>query len=201
MNALKYSIAFSFILAVHFVQGQEVEPTGPLSIQQEFETIERKSTNYKSNGGIRYKVIRVSALEQIKAQIADSLTTSSQTINQLQNVITKHEKEVSALKSELDGTTRNLRAVSDEKDLMSLFGINMSKGTYKLIMAALILLLLLSLGLFVYKYRNGNFLTKQAKLALADVEQEFEQHRRRSLEREQKISRQLQDELNRNKKG
>ncbi|MEX0314527.1 MAG: tRNA (guanine-N1)-methyltransferase, partial [Allomuricauda sp.] len=60
--------------------------------------------------------------------------------------------------------------------------------------------LLLFLLLFIYRFRNSNVLTSQAKEALADLEKEFEEHRRRALEREQKISRQLQDELNKNKK-
>jgi len=54
---------------------------------------------------------------------------------------------------------------------------------------------------FIYRFKNSNFLTQQAKSALTDVEAEFEQHRRRSLEREQKISRELQDVINKNKKG
>ena len=82
---------------------------------------------------------------------------------------------------------------------MSFFGALVSKGTYKLILWGIILGLMLFLLFFIYKYRNSNFLTHQAKTALADLEKEYEQHRRRSLEREQKISRQLQDELNRQK--
>ncbi len=59
--------------------------------------------------------------------------------------------------------------------------------------------LLVFLILFVYKFKNSNALTQSAKAALADVEEEFEQHRRRALEREQKISRKLQDEINKKK--
>ncbi|MEM9868666.1 MAG: tRNA (guanine-N1)-methyltransferase, partial [Bacteroidota bacterium] len=64
----------------------------------------------------------------------------------------------------------------------------------------IIAILTLLLFLFIYKFRNSNFLTQQAKTALADLEKEYEDHRRRALEREQKISRRLQDELNKQKK-
>jgi hypothetical protein len=42
--------------------------------------------------------------------------------------------------------------------------------------------------------------TKEAKRKLEDIETEFEDHRRIALEREQKVRRQLQDEINKNKK-
>ena len=76
----------------------------------------------------------------------------------------------------------------------------LGKGTYKAIMWAIVAGLLLLLILFIYKFRNSNFLTQQAKVALADLEKEYEDHRRKALEREQKVSRRLQDELNKNKK-
>ena len=44
-------------------------------------------------------------------------------------------------------------------------------------------------------------LTQEAKTSLDELEIEYEEHRRRALEREQKISRQYQDEINKNKKA
>ena len=41
--------------------------------------------------------------------------------------------------------------------------------------------------------------TKAAKKSLEDTELEFEEHRRVALEREQKVRRQLQDEINKQK--
>jgi uncharacterized membrane protein len=84
---------------------------------------------------------------------------------------------------------------------MSFFGIQVSKITYNLILWTIIGALLLFLLLFIYKYRRSNVLTQEAKVKLADVEAEYEDHRRKALEREQKISRQLQDEINKYKKG
>jgi hypothetical protein len=63
------------------------------------------------------------------------------------------------------------------------------------IIAALFALLLF----FIYKFKNSNTLTRQAKFKLEEVESEFEEHRRIALEREQKVRRQLQDEINKNK--
>ena len=42
-------------------------------------------------------------------------------------------------------------------------------------------------------------LTKQAQENLITVEEEFEAHRKKALEREQKLRRQLQDEVNKHR--
>jgi len=44
-------------------------------------------------------------------------------------------------------------------------------------------------------------LTQEAKAKLDDLEAEYEDHRRKALEREQRISRQLQDEINKYRKS
>ena len=76
----------------------------------------------------------------------------------------------------------------------------MSKTSYSLIMWLLIIVLLALLILFIYKFNNSNSVTRIAKNNLADIEEEFEEHRRYALEREQKVRRQLQDELNKQKR-
>jgi hypothetical protein len=53
--------------------------------------------------------------------------------------------------------------------------------------------------IFTYRFRASNAITKEAKIKLAETEQEFEEHRKRALEREQQVRRKLQDEINKNK--
>ena len=56
------------------------------------------------------------------------------------------------------------------------------------------------LMIFITKFKRSNSVTIQTKLTLKEVETEFEEHRKIALEREQKVRRQLQDELNKQKK-
>ena len=82
---------------------------------------------------------------------------------------------------------------------MSLFGMQMRKAGYSALMWSFIAILLALLLLFIYKFRNSNIITKQAKKSLEDTEREFDEHRSIALEREQKVRRQLQDEINKQK--
>ena len=179
---------------------EETSDDQDMTLKGQFEDMERKSTNYRSGNGIPYEVIKLSSLNEIKKNIFDSISTANASIKELTATIAANKAEIEDLNAKLQDTTNKLNTVTTEKDSVSFFGAQISKGTYKFILWSIIFALLLFLLLFIYKFRNSNFLTSQAKTALADLEQEYEDHRRRALEREQKISRQLQDELNKQKK-
>jgi len=55
------------------------------------------------------------------------------------------------------------------------------------------------LFLFIYRFNASNRITREVKAKLSETEHEFEEHRKRALEREQKVMRKLQDEINKNK--
>lgn len=197
---LLFVALFSLFFQWQIVQAQDSPSLDEGSIEEQFQTLEKKSGNYRANG-IRYEVIKLFELNKLKKNVFDSLATANKTIAELEKTIAQNRSEINALNAKLEETTKNLNETRAEKDSMSFFGAMVSKGTYKLIMGILLFVLLLSLLFFIYRFRKSNYLTQQAKTALADLEEEYEQHRRRALEREQKISRQLQDELNKNKKS
>lgn len=197
MKHLRILFALTLLISILSVQAQEEESDNTLRGQ--FEELESKSGNYRANG-IQYEVIKLSDLYKTKNNIFDSIETANKTIKDLSATITANDAEIEDLNTKLQETTNKLNAVTEEKDSISFFGAMVSKGTYNFILWSIIFGLLLLLLFFIYRFRNSNFLTQQAKSALADLEEEYQNHRRRALEREQKISRQLQDELNKQKK-
>lgn len=185
-----------------YAQEQEQEELSleksPISGQ--FEYLEKKSGNYRADGK-RYEVVRIIHLNQLRNNVLDTLNASKKQIASLKSTITGHESSINSLNSELKNTSEQLVSVTETKDNMSFFGAKISKGSYSFILWSVIGGLLLLLALFIYKFKNSNVLTVEAKNSLSELEDEFEQHRTRSLEREQRISRQLQDEINKLKKG
>ena len=49
---------------------------------------------------------------------------------------------------------------------------------------------------FIFKFKGSNAHTQEARQKLADVESEYEEYRKKALEKEQKMGRLLQDERN-----
>ncbi|APQ15827.1 tRNA (guanine-N1)-methyltransferase [Maribacter hydrothermalis] len=196
-------VAFLFATTQIFAQDNEADDDklsldqGPISNQ--FDYIAKRSGNYRADG-VRYEVVKETNLFKIRENVLDSIVAMNKKTSELKSTIAEHETTITSLNKKLEETTTNLSSVTEEKDSMSFIGLAVSKGTYNFILWTIIGGLFLLLGLFIYKFRNSNILTQEAKQNLSDLEIEYEDHRRRSLEREQKISRQLQDELNKHKK-
>lgn len=171
---------------------------GPITNQ--FEFIYKKSGNYRSEGK-KYEVVRVPSLNKLRQNVLDSLKVYAVKESELKATISGHETTITDLNNKLGETTKNLAGVTEEKDSMSFLGMLVSKGTYNTILWTIIAGLLGLLIFFIYKFRRSNILTQEAKISLSEVEEEYVDHRRRALEREQKISRQLQDEINKYKKA
>ncbi|MEH6682108.1 MAG: tRNA (guanine-N1)-methyltransferase [Sediminicola sp.] len=169
------------------------------TIKSQFEYLKEESGNYNANG-IRYEVVKFTHIEKLMGNVLDTLSVSNKKFSELKSTIDANEATISSLNQKLEETTNSLAAVSEEKDNMSFLGLMVSKVTYNFILWTIIGGLLLLLLFFIYKFRQSNVLTQEAKAGLSDLEVEYEDHRRRALEREQKISRQLQDEINKHKK-
>ena len=165
------------------------------TIDNQFEYVIRRSNNYQE-----FKVVKKTWLYELKAHTIDSLNAVHKELSDSQAKINNQSNEITQLKSDLTTTKTNLENTINEKDSMALFGLQMSKGGYNALMWTIIAALLAMLLLFVYKFKNSNSITKQAKKALLETEEEYEEYRRNSLEREQKVRRQLQDEINKHKK-
>ena len=196
-------VAFLFVTNHQFAQDAEGEDDklsldeGPISNQ--FDYIAKRSGNYRADG-VRYEVVKETNLFKIRKNVLDSIAAMNKKTSELKSTIAEHETTITSLNKKLEETTTNLSSVTEEKDSMSFIGITVSKGTYNFILWTIIGGLFLLLGLFIYRFRNSNILTQEAKQNLSELEIEYEDHRRRALEREQKISRQLQDEINKQKK-
>lgn len=166
------------------------------TIDNQFEFVIQRSNNYQD-----YKVVKKNWLYTLKSHTIDSLNAVREDLVNTQQVVDQQEKEIQSLKEDLSNTTETLNQTNVEKDSMALFGIQMSKGGYNILMWSIIGVLLILLLFFIYKFKNSNAITRQARLSLAETEEEFEEHRRIALEREQKVRRQLQDEINKQKKS
>ncbi|WP_452600302.1 tRNA (guanine-N1)-methyltransferase [Pontimicrobium sp. MEBiC01747] len=171
------------------------------SINDQFEFIITKSSNWNDERRQSYEVIKRNWVLKLRGNVLDSLKAVHKNLNDTKATVNKQAQEIEKLKTDLSATQGTLDQTNTEKDSMSLFGIQMSKGGYNTLMWSIIGGLFALLLLFIYKFKDSNSITKQAKTTLAETEEQFEEHRRVALEREQKVRRQLQDEINKQKSG
>ncbi|MBL7473700.1 tRNA (guanine-N1)-methyltransferase [Robertkochia sediminum] len=189
--------AFALTLVVSFsvwAQEKEEPSLNDGSIDQQFEYIMTEANNYRN-----YKVVKTAWLNTLKKNTLDSIARLEKELSSSIELTSTQKAEIDGLKEELAGTNEQLTNVTEEKDSISFFGAWIAKPVYKSIMWGIVGVLTLVLLFFIYRFKNANAVTQQAKKSLAELEMEYEEHRRKALEREQKARRQLQDEINKQK--
>jgi hypothetical protein len=182
---MKFKKRTLFLLLTSFVSfGQE-------TLETQFDDIYRTSTTYQT-----YKVINKDKFQLLKLNVLDSLKISKQLVSEKENLLKTEKAIIKKTKATLSKTQQDLEIALNKENSISLFGIQLTKTTYNLTLCGLIAILLLGLLYFIFKFSKSNITTKKAENNLVEVEQEFENHRKKSLEKEQKLRRQLQDEIN-----
>jgi septal ring factor EnvC (AmiA/AmiB activator) len=205
MNYMKSLAAIAFIFLLSFTtSAQTGAEENKLSlnsgtIDNQFEYVIKKSSGWRDERGQQYKVVKINWLYELRAHTIDTLNAVHKNLLDTKTVVSTQNNEIEDLKTSLSKTQTDLENTNNEKNSMSLFGLQMSKTGYNMLMWSVIGALLALLILFIYKFNNSNVVTKEAKLALSEMEEEFEEHRKVALEREQKVRRQLQDEINKQK--
>lgn len=204
MNLIKHALLVILFLISTLTSFSQTKPEEELSlnnstIDNQFEYVLRKSGNFKGTNGQAYEAVKRSMFFTLRAHTIDSLNTLKSKLENSKNTTETQQKEINDLKTKLSSTQSTLEATNSEKNSMSLLGMQMSKTNYNVLMWTIIAALLALFILFVYKFKNSNAVTRDAKKALQEIEDEFDEHRRIALEREQKVRRQLQDEINKQK--
>jgi len=169
------------------------------TINNQFEYVLKKSGNFRGTSGQMYEAVKRSMLITLQAHTNDSLKTIRKDLADTQAIVNTQSKEITNLKANLTNTQSNLDNTNQEKNNMALFGMQMSKTSYNVLMWSIIAGLFALLLLFIYKFKNSNTITRAANTSLSETQEEFEEHRKTALEREQKVRRQLQDEINKQK--
>ncbi|WP_334057086.1 hypothetical protein [Polaribacter sp. P097] len=188
---MKFRIITLLLLITSITISAQEETKEDNSIKGQFDKIYRTSTTYQV-----YKVISKDKYETLKANVLDSLQMSEKVISQKDILLKSERDSIEKLNAELEKTKQELEAALIKENSISLLGLQVSKVTYNLVLWLIIILLALALAFFVFKFTRSHVLTKEAKENLETVEEDFENHRKKSLEREQKLRRQLQDEIN-----
>lgn len=194
-------LSFTFFLLISAaVFGQEEDPNEPKAsldngtIESQFDYLYRKSSSYQE-----YKVVKKTDYQKIKGNVLDSMRALKKDLIDTKKLVEVQGNEIKSLKADLLTTNNNLTAVTKEKDNIQFLSIPMTKSAYNGLLWTIIFSLVGLLLFFIFRFKSSNSITVQAKALLSDTEKEFEAYKAKALEREQKVRRELQDELNKQK--
>ena len=179
-----------FLFTVSFSFSQETTKKA-LSIENQFDEIYRKSNSYEA-----YKIIKKEYYQRLKLNTIDTLEYANNKISEKEQLLFIQKNKIEKNKLFITKTTLDLKRSLKRENSISFFGIEVTKIFYNLLLWSIILFLLIYLAFYVVKFTRNSVLTKKAQTELTGLENEFEVFRKKSLQREQKLRRQLQDEIN-----
>lgn len=192
---MKFTLFTIAIICCFITQAQEDTPsTQDTSIKAKFEKTIDDAGRYQD-----YKVIKQTKLQELKKETVTRIEELKDSIDLLENQIVKKDQNTIALEEQIKSKDIELARIDEEKNSISLLGIMLDKVTYNIILWSIIGILLLALVILFLRYRSSNEITKISQTNLKLTEEELESYKRRSLEKEQQLSRQLMDERKKNK--
>ncbi|WP_271407119.1 hypothetical protein [Tenacibaculum soleae] len=190
LRILLLALLVQNISAQNRLSKTEVEAL-PNTIENQFTKIYRLSNNWQE-----YKMIKRTHFTSFQKNILDSISTIKKDIVTKQLKIDEQLKNATLLKNEIITLKDSLATSIKKEDAFSFLGTFLDKNTYNTILWSIICGLLAGLAFFIFKFKSSYFVIKETKNALTDVEDELEQYKRNAIDKEQKLRRQLQDEIN-----
>ena len=188
MNRHLFTFVVILLASVSYAQEPTIEDN---SLGAQFDKLYRISSSYQA-----YKVIGKEKYLQLKQNVLDSLTTAQAKLSAKNNLLTLEKGNNQKNQELLQKTSLELQDSLQKEGVTSLFGLQVKKTSYNLSLWTFILALILTLLYFIFKFSSNNILSNKAKSDLKDLDFEYEQYRKKSIEKEQKLRRALQDEIN-----
>jgi len=164
------------------------------TIEEQYKSLVKDAETYQ-----QYKVITRKYLNKYQKNVIDSINASKDKLINIQKQVDAQQAEIEQLKTQLADTQNILEQTNLEKESISFLGINLNKLQYKMLMWTLLGLAIAALIFYILRFNTSNSTTKEIRKSLSEIQAAFDAYKKRALEKEQKISRMLQDEMNKNK--
>lgn len=193
---LKVFTLFSLLLVVigngnlAFAQEDTAEQ-GSLNsgtIDSQFDYIYSISNNFQE-----YKVVKRTNLDKLKSNILDSMRTMRQEVLDLKTLISNQKDSIGSMNEILLHAETEKEEAIAAKDNFTFLGMGIHKAVYSSMMWLIVAILAVALGFFSMQFFRSFKKIKKAQNDLAEVQEEFDSHRKNTLERERKLKRELID--------
>jgi hypothetical protein len=185
---------FLLILLGFQVSAQEAIETGSLNegtITSQFDYLNRVSNNYQD-----YKVVKKTHLEKIRSNVLDSLNVFKNQLVTVNQELGSRQTKIGELEKQVSETNEQLEIAEAARDNFEFLGMAIHKSAYVTMMWTIIGILTAAFLFFLFRYSQSHRVISRAKKDLAETIEEFEQHRKNTLERERKLKRELVDAMN-----
>lgn len=172
----------------------ETAPTisGPSTLQQQYKSLK---TDLEIIDG--YRMIKMYTMDRFWTVVEDSLSGQKVKIKESAALIAKHKKEADALRVSLNKIEQEKQGLKAGVENILVFGKTYPKAGVISVAGIIIVGLLVLCGLLFSIGRVSRYTTKELRKLNENLYQEFDTYKHRAVEKEIKLSRELQNYRNR----
>lgn len=175
-----------------FAQNPTPVPTGPQTLRQQYADL--KSDLDVING---FRMVKLYEMDQLWRVVEDSLKAKRATINEGIALAKQQSAEIQTLKDQVAKTeSEKLELVSGVTNLKA-YGMTFSKGGFVTFATSMIIGLIVLAGVLFVIGRMAFKSSRDSKKVSDDVYKEFEDYKHQAVEKNIKLSRELQNMKNR----
>lgn len=197
----KWSGVLVCLLVSSLAMAQEQEPQKPAStpmlegnytLDDRFSLVKAKSQSFQD-----YKVIKEFVLEGFWKITKDSVNKGKANLREAKSKIAQLESEVQLAKDNLKQKEASIEGITYDSTHISVIGIPFTKGAFIVLVTVVVVGLVLALLALLGALRFTRSSMKERALTVDLLTKEFDEYKKKALDKETKILRQLQDERNR----
>ena len=141
-----------------------------------------------------FKLIRKTNLEIVRRNVLDSITHYRNEIATLKSNSSSSTGTINALRDSVATLDTALRAEQHKTNSISFLGIDFAKGSYHTMVWSIIIVFVLAFLITLASFRKAKVDTNEFKKTSDQLQEELQALRKKSLEKEQQLKRQLLDE-------
>jgi hypothetical protein len=161
------------------------------TLENQYYELKDASNNYQI-----YKVVKETRLDAFWASVADTLKKTRSEISNLKAEVKSLKQNVASLEKGIAERDTSLSNQAYMIEHMDFLGMDMTKTGYTTLTWSIIFILIIGVIILYYRYNSANRVTRSIRKDFSALQEEFEEHKKRTRERETKLKRDLQTEIN-----
>jgi len=134
-----------------------------------------------------YRAIRADIFLKMKRNVMDTLNATKLEVEELNSRLSERNFEIETLNTNLARTKNEKDEAIKNKNSLSFLGIQMNKALYNSVIWIIILGLAALAVIMVMLFRRSHQVTKQVNEELLSTQEEFDQYRKSSREKYEKL--------------
>lgn len=151
-------------------------------------------TNLSRSQAGDFKLIRRTNIEIVRRNVLDSISRYQKEIATLKTNSSSSTGTINALRDSVTTLDAALQVEQHKTNSISFLGIDFAKGSYHTMVWSIIIVFVLAFVVTLASFRKAKVDTGEHKKTAEDLQEELQALRKKSLEKEQQLKRQLLDE-------